>query len=106
MTEEVIRAKRIELVDDEGNLKLVMDGGEARGDDYPGLTVYGPDGPNSVAAIHVDPERGVPAIWLTTAGGGAIMVTFSDGIGLVHIRNEDGTEGTLVVEQEGESPDN
>jgi hypothetical protein len=111
MAEEEIRAerieadvkvstRRIELVDDQDNLKLVLDGGGASGDEYPGLIVYGPVGPSSAAGIRVDTESGQPSIFLRTVGGGLLTLTFVDGAGAINIQNEDSTEETITVSQE------
>ncbi len=96
LEQETIRARRIELEDDEGNLKLVLEGGKARGEENPGLIVYGPDGPASGVAISVNLESGVPYIAAYTVGDGRMLLTFFDGVAVVQMKNEDGTEGTLT----------
>jgi hypothetical protein len=63
VAEDVIRAQRIELVDTDGNLSIVVDGGSTTEGGAPGLIVYGPDGPASSIAFNVDRESGKASAW-------------------------------------------
>lgn len=95
-----ISTRRIELVDDEGNLTAVLDGGEKKDDgerDFAGLTLYGPDGPASSASIVIDGDSGEPAIHLQTVGGSLILVTFGpSGVPVIHMKGEDGRERNIT----------
>ena len=98
--EVVVRTRRIELVDDEGNLVGVLDGGE-RGEGgergFAGLILYGPDAGTSAATIAMHRESGKPSVHLYTVGGGDIIVYFdADGRAVVRMENEDGTVRELT----------
>ena len=56
MPEDVIRARRIELHDAQGNLRLALDGGEQSEDGDPGVILYGPDGCVWIIMFSFDPE--------------------------------------------------
>jgi hypothetical protein len=97
MNESLIRTRRIELVDDQGNLTAVLDGGETeegvRG--FAGVSLYGPEGPNSAATITMHGKSGNPTIHLYTVGGASIIITFT----------EDGRPAMRTVTEEGTSTD-
>jgi hypothetical protein len=97
MNESLIRTRRIELVDDQGNLTAVLDGGEteerARG--FAGVSLYGPEGPNSAATITMHGKSGNRSIHLYTVGGASIIITFT----------EDGRPAMRTVTEEGTSTD-
>ena len=61
MAEDVIRARRIELHDAQGNLRLVLDGGEQSEDGDPAVILYSPDGRVWIILCSFDPE-GKPLI--------------------------------------------
>ena len=99
MNESLIRTRRIELVDDRGNLTAVLYGGEtedgARG--LADVSLYGPEGPNSAATITMHGETGNPAIHLYTVGGASIIITFTeDGRPAMRAVTEDGTSTDIV----------
>ena len=101
MAKDVIKARRIELTDAQGNLRLVLDGGEDSEDGDPGVIVYGPDGPVSGAAMKVGWESGRPFVYLSTVGGGLVLVTIDEeGKSLIHMRGEDGAEGSFSPKRE------
>lgn len=97
MNESLIRTRRIELVDDRGNLTAVLYGGEtedgARG--LADVSLYGPEGPSSAATITMHGETGNPAIHLYTVGGASIIITFT----------EDGQPAMRTVTEDGSSTD-
>ena len=84
MEGDTITARSIELVNKQGELGLVLDGG---GEDMePGLVVYGPIGDSAVAII-VRREDGLPMLMATSAAGTAIPATFDpDGTPIVDCR--------------------
>jgi hypothetical protein len=99
MNESLIRTRRIELVDDRGNLTAVLYGGEtedgARG--FADVSLYSPEGPNSAATITMHGETGNPAIHLYTVGGASIIITFTeDGRPAMRAVTEDGTSTDIV----------
>lgn len=90
MEQDTITARSIELVNERGELGLVLDGGG--GNKEPGLAVYGPGGQSAVAII-VRREDGVPVVMATSAAGTAMQVTFDpDGTPVVNVRDTDGED--------------
>lgn len=101
MAEDVIRAQRIELVDTDGNLSIVVDGGRTTEGGAPGLIVYGPDGPTSSIAFNVDRESGKPVLGLFDAGGGEITITFNRaGEASIYLTSEDGQTREITPSQD------
>jgi hypothetical protein len=96
--EDIVRTKRIELTDENGNTTLVVTGTELRGN--PGLALHGPDGPESAnpLTVEIDKENGIPTLYLNSPGGGFIRLTFHpvSGLALIQVKNEDGTGGTFL----------
>jgi hypothetical protein len=91
---EPIRARSIELVNERGEISLVLDGGG--GDHEPGIIVYGPSGPESAVTILVRRETGMPYIMANTAAGTAVLFTFDqDGEPELHLRDADGNDRTI-----------
>jgi hypothetical protein len=90
--EDIVRTKRIELTDENGNTTLVVTGTELRGN--PGLALHGPDGPESAnpLTVEIDKENGIPTLYLNSPGGGFIRLTFHpvSGLALIQVKNEDG----------------
>ncbi len=90
MEQDTIRARSIELVNENGERGLVLDGGG--GDREPGLVVYGPGGESAVAII-VRREDGVPVVMATSAAGTAMQLTFDpDGTPMVNVRDTDDSD--------------
>lgn len=88
--DDTIRARSIELVNERGELGLVLDGGG--GNEEPGLVVYGPGGDSAVAII-VRREDGVPMLMATSAAGTAIQATFDpDGTPVINVKDTDGVD--------------
>jgi len=88
--QNTIRARTIELINDQGDRGLVLDGGG--GDREPGLIVYGPGG-NSSVGIVVRREDGVPVLMATSAAGTAMQATFDpDGTPVVNVLDRDGSD--------------
>jgi hypothetical protein len=102
VTEDVIRAKRIEIEDEQGNLSAFLYGGQTVEDEEGsragmGVSLAGPDGSQSAATVTVDRETGTPAVFLYTAGGGSIVLSFDNrGRAVLKMENEDGTELTIT----------
>lgn len=95
MEQDTIRARSIELVNERGELSLVLDGGG--GDKEPGMTVYGPDGPASAVTILVRHDTGMPHIMANTAAGTVVLLTFApDGTPSIQIRDKDGNDRTIT----------
>lgn len=97
-----ISTRRIELVDDQGNLTAVLDGGEETENGrkgLAGLTLYGaegPEGPEAAATIVMDRETGQPTVYLYTENGGGILLHIDErGRAVVQLTNEDGSGGQM-----------
>jgi hypothetical protein len=97
--EEIVRAQRMELTDENGNTTLVLTGTELRGN--PGLALHGPDGPGSAnpLTVEIDRENGIPTLYLNSPGGGFIRLTFHpvSGKAMIQVKDEDGTGGTFAT---------
>ena len=94
MEGDTIRARSIELVDERGEVTLTLDGGG--GDREPGISVYGPRGPESAVTILVRRDTGRPYIMANTAVGSRVLLTFDqNGDPEVHLRDSDGIDRTL-----------
>lgn len=95
MEEEPIRARSIELVDENGNPSLKLDGGG--GEREPGIIIYGPNGTESSIGILVRRENGMPYIMASTAQGTVVQFTFNpDGTPVVNLRDQDGDHRTIT----------
>jgi hypothetical protein len=70
VAEDVIRARRIELLDAQGSLRLALDGGEQSEDGPPRMILYGPDGRVWIIMCSFDPE-GKPLIRVRGGDGEA-----------------------------------
>lgn len=101
MEQETIRARRIELYDDQGRRRVVLEGGgHIEGQDvHPGLVVLGPDSsaaPLPSATLILGHENGLPYFLLNTDAGAAVMITFGEqGQPRIALRDEDGNERTI-----------
>jgi hypothetical protein len=94
MEQETIRARSIELVNERGDIGIVLNGGG--GDREPGIVVYGPGGPETAVTILVRRETGMPYIMANTAAGSVVLLTFDqNGEPEVHLRDTDGIDRTL-----------
>lgn len=71
MDQDAIRAKRIELEDENGDLSMVLDG------DSRSVVMYGPDGPSTRVALNVQ-ENGNPVLVLSHPSNHTAIVTFND----------------------------
>lgn len=95
MDQDTIRARCIELYDDQGQRRVVLEGG---GDGvHPVIVVLGPPdeegNPSSVATLILGQENALPYFLLNTGGGAAIMITFGEeGQPRIAMRGEDGSE--------------
>ncbi len=91
MEQDTIRARRIELMNDQGNVGMYLDGGGAGAE--PGIIIYGPDGPQSALAMFVKRgEDSVPQIIINRAGGGTVLITVDNDGPLVYLQDEDGNK--------------
>jgi hypothetical protein len=92
VADDVIRARRIELLDDEGNVSVVLEG-EAEG--RAGLLISTPDAGVQTTTIGLDRASGNPFIYMHSGRGASIFATFIEGEASVRLTNEDGTRLTL-----------
>ena len=93
MAEDVIRAGRIELLDDEGNVSVVLEG-EAGG--RAGLLISAPEAGAPTTTIGMDRASGNPFIYMHTGGRASIFATLDAGEASVRLTNEDGTRLTIA----------
>jgi len=101
VADDVIRAQRIELVDTDGNLSIVVDGGRTTEGGAPELIIYGPEGPASSISFSVDRESGKPVLGLFDAAGGEITITFNRaGEASIYLTSEDGQTRELTPSQD------
>jgi hypothetical protein len=114
VAEDVIRVRRIELVDDQGDPSIVLEGsrsgalivaspedapvawvGEDRQSGRPYL-VLGLSKEGGKITVGFD-NNGRASAWMRSEGGTKIMLGFDDdGRAIVRARNEDGTEGIIT----------
>jgi hypothetical protein len=73
VAEDVIRARRIELLDDEGNVSVVLEG-EAEG--RAGLLISTPEAGAPTITIGIDRASGNPFIFMYSGGKASIFATF------------------------------
>jgi hypothetical protein len=93
MEQEAIRARTIELVNDQGETTMTLDGGGE--DREPGIAIVGPDGDASAVMILVRRDTRVPYIMAKTAGR-VVWLTFDeDGDPKLILRDRDGTHRTI-----------
>ncbi len=93
MAEDVIQSRRIELLDDEGNVSVVLEG-EAEG--RAGLLISTPEGGAPTTRIGLDRASGNPFIYMHSGGEASIFATIDAGEARVRLTNEDGTRLTLA----------
>jgi hypothetical protein len=93
MGEEVIRARRIELLDEDGNVSVVLEG-EAEG--QPGLLISTPEAGAPTTTIGIDKASGNPFIYMHSGGEASIFATFDAGEASVRLTNEDGARLTIT----------
>ncbi len=93
MAEDVIRARRIELLDDEGNVSVVLEG-EAGG--RAGLFISTPEAGAPTTTIGINRASGNPFIYMHSGGEASIFATIDAGEARVRLTNEDGTRLTLA----------
>ena len=100
-SEDVIRAKRFELVDDEGNLRAVFTANPGgTGDELIGMHIANNEG-NSVVFIGVDPTLNAPFLTLRDGAGsrGAVFASVtSEGYPAVTLRDGDGDEQIITMD--------
>jgi hypothetical protein len=93
VAEDMIRARRIELLDDEGNVSVILKG-EAEG--RAGLLISTPEGGAPTTTIGLDRASGNPFIYMHSGGKASIFATIDAGEARVRLKNEDGTEVTIA----------
>lgn len=93
MAEDVIQAKRIELLDSQGNKSMVL---EAEANGHASLMISAPGEGAPIAMINLDRESGNAHILLEEAHSGAhIFASVDDGRAYIRLRNADGTQMTI-----------
>jgi hypothetical protein len=93
VAEDVIRARRIELLDAEGNVSVVLKG-EAEG--RAGLLISTPEAGAPTTTIGMDRASGNPFIYMDSGGKASIFATLDAGEARVRLTNEDGTRLTIA----------
>jgi hypothetical protein len=93
MAEDVIRARRIELLDEDGNVSVVLEG-EAEG--RAGLLISTPEAGAPTTTIGIDRASGNPFIYMHSGGEASIFATFDAGEASVRLTNEDGARLTIT----------
>jgi hypothetical protein len=93
VAEDVIRARRVEQLDDEGNVSVVLEG-EAKG--RAGLLVSTPEAGAPTTTIGIDRASGNPFIRMHSGGRASIFASFEAGEAIVRLKNEDGTTLTIA----------
>jgi hypothetical protein len=94
MEQQTIRARTIELVNNQGETTMTLDGGGE--DREPGIAVVGPDGDASAIMILVRRDTRVPYIMAKTAAGTVVWLTFDeDGDPKLILWGQDGTHRTI-----------
>ena len=101
--EDVIRAKRLELEDDAGNLRAVFTaspGPGASGDELVGIHIANNEG-TSIVFVGVDPELNAPFLTLEDGAGSRAAVfasVTSEGYPALTLRDKDGEEQIITME--------
>jgi hypothetical protein len=93
VAEDVIRARRIELLDDEGDVSVVLEG---EAEDRAGLLISAPEAGAPTTTIGMDRASGNPFIYMHSGRGASIFATFDAGVASVRLTNEDGTRLILA----------
>jgi hypothetical protein len=93
VAEDVIRVRRIELLDDEGNVSVVLEG---EAGSRAGLLVSTPGAGATTTTIGTDRASGNPFIYMHSGGKASIFATFEAGQASVRLTNEDGTSLTIA----------
>jgi hypothetical protein len=95
--EDVIKAKRIELTDDNGDTRVVLHAAGGSETFDVGLGMLGPDGPRTGLTLGF--HRGFPHLLLTDVSGSNISVSFNrDGTPTIRLRDAEGNEKIIGVE--------
>jgi hypothetical protein len=98
--QETIRARRIELYDDQGQRRLALEGGDDT--TSPGIVVVGPPGPGgdptSTAILLVGQDNGLPYFALHSYDGAIVVITFGEA-GQPRIALRDAEGRTRSIEQ-------
>jgi hypothetical protein len=93
VAEDVIQAKRIELLDEDGNVSVVLEG-EAGG--RAGLLISTPEAGAPRTMIGMDKASGNPFIYMHSGRGASIFATFESGEASARLTNEDGSRLTIA----------
>ena len=98
MAEDVIQARRIELLDEQGNPSLVLTARDEEGKAALTVSSVGEDAPR--AMIGIDFEEGTPFLILQEAGGtGAhIFATILNGRAYIRLSDADGSQTDLSAD--------
>ena len=102
---DVVRAKRFELVDDDGNVRVALSAEPNNG--MIGLHVSNSLGV-PIVSVGVEPGTDSPYIILRRsldeAAGVALTVMPTDGTPVVHLKSEQGADIVLSIAQDGATP--
>ena len=93
MAEDVIQARRIELLDDEGNVSVILEG---EAGSRAGLLVSTPGAGATTTTIGMDRASGNPFIYMHSGRGASIFATFESGEASARLTNEDGSRLTIA----------
>jgi hypothetical protein len=93
VAEDVIQARRIELLDDAGNVSVVLKG---EAGSRAGLLISAPEAGAPITTIGLDRASGNPFLYMHSGGKASIFATFDAGQASVRLTNEDGTSVTIA----------
>jgi hypothetical protein len=93
--EGVIRARRIELVDANGDARVLIDG-EGLVDGFVGIVVTGEDGPVSSFTLGVGGS--VPYLHMVYGGATATVTFGADGSPMVNVRDAGGEDHRITTD--------
>jgi hypothetical protein len=98
VADDVLQARSIELLDDQGQPSLILSGTDEEG--KAGLIVSRVEADAPMVTIGIDQERNAPFLLMATTtdeeGGASAAVFFDDGEVFLTLRNADGSEMTIT----------
>lgn len=94
MESETIKARRIELVNQHGERTFLLSGGGEDGDD-PGITVFGPDGPQAVLIMKIKRENSAPQLILKGLGNSTILINIDKNGPVVYLESDNGAQKSI-----------
>lgn len=95
MAEDIVRAKRFEVEDEDGNVRAVLSAGTHEG--FVGVALVDDDQETTVFfGLHRRGEK-TPTVWLTNQRGASLMISITaSGNAVIELENENGNSQLIT----------